>query len=214
MQYKNPYIGKRKIVNVVDYRYGINNQNIKLFENISFKISGGQDKLKQNYSIDNMDFSNHMTFDMLLDEQYEIVEFEGVYRRSWWPEGAWRIKNRYYCAEKYRHGGLQHERPTQPRILTQHQINFAKDNGAKFLFVSIEGSIAYKKLKIVMEDMVPYWGSNLSWIQPDNYYKVADCNNKACWQQIIYANITDDFSNTRWFTESLTAEQWRRLANG
>lgn len=211
--YKNPYIYGKHVVNAYDGTAGFNPQYGQMFLQICDEVSSGTDRLARNYSRSAFDFSNHMTIDMLLDDNGELVELEGVYRRDWWPGNVWRIKNRFYSPPPYRHPGLQFNRPKEQRILTTHQIKKAIANGANALFVSIEGPKAFTKMKVIMKTMVPYWGVDLEWKMPGRYFKVADCDSKPCWQQIIYANVKPnyDLSNERWFQESMTMDQWKEL---
>lgn len=211
--YKNPYQHASLVVNAYDQRTGFDPRYSDLFLRTCDMIASSNDRLGTNYSRMNFGFDGHMTIDMLLDDDGNVAEFEGVFRRDWWPRDVYRIKNRYYVAEDYRHPNMHYDRPTETRLLTQHQIEKARSRGAKALFVSIEGPKALQKMRFIMRTMVPYWNSGLDWKIPGRYFKVADCDSQPCWQQIIYANMAPGYDLARepWFMDSRSIDEWKEM---
>lgn len=212
--YRNPYLHAREVANIYDVqRGGFDPVRAEPFLRLCDAISTGGDRLSRNYARENFGFEGHLTIDALLDPAGEIVEFEGLFRRDWWPDGVWRIKNRYYIREEYRHPNLQHARPTQERLLTRHQIDRAVRHGAKALFVSVEGAAARRKLQFLLETTAPHWHAHLRWKHPDRHFRVADCDSRPCWQQIVYANIAPEYDLRQepWFCDSKSTDEWRGL---
>lgn len=54
------------------------------------------DRLNKNYALDRFDIKNHVMFDALYSQKNEFIACAGIYRRSAWPEGAFRLLNRTY----------------------------------------------------------------------------------------------------------------------
>ena len=99
-------------------------------------ISQSPHRLAGNYHPENMDLAGHLSFDLLVTREGEIVSFAGVYNGGRYPEGVFRILNRTWVADSLRvqHGAFPFL--TSGLILPVQLANLADD--LKLIFVSRE----------------------------------------------------------------------------
>ena len=96
-----------KVINVIDNGKTVS-EWITPLEKLLEKISSGADRLAKNYSLQNMNLQDHLSFDILVNEKNEIISFAGVYNGGRFPEGVYRVLNRTWVHEDYRvqHGAF------------------------------------------------------------------------------------------------------------
>lgn len=134
------------------------------FKILLSQISSGNDKKKNNYTLEKIDLAGHLSFDLLtLDEK--IIAFCGVYSGGRFPPGAFRILNRCYVVPEFRTKKLGRFADLNSKHLLNHQL---QEHAAEiqFPFVSREGPDGEKFLRqwasqnaptddwVVSEDMI------------------------------------------------------------
>lgn len=202
---------------VYDRTSGFHPEGVRLLETTCDTIVRGRDKRAANYRFSEFDFENYHSLYMLLDSNGSVVAFEGVYRRSWWPSGVWRVKNRTWIAPEHRALYGHRKRPdwnfVVPRYLSSFLIQRISQE-ADALFVSMEGATAQRKLALVRDNAAKYWRSSLPWEVWDRYVKVAEGEGPSSWQAIFFANCREEYDlrGEPWLTElAITPAQWQDL---
>lgn len=172
------------------------------------EIKRYDDKKKENYTLERMDLFNHLSFDMLLSDDDEIMCFSGLYNRPsskvvpGWPAGVYRLSNRTYIDRKFR-------TPTSTflstRFINPVQITKHKDD-IKFAFISREhpkSRFYFKKLK----QTIDYYDD---WTIDDNLVQVVpNVEKQSSYQCIIYKSYGTESHGFKRITE----EEWKHLPN-
>lgn len=158
------------------------------------------DHLKENYNSERLDLLGHKSFDLLLSERNDIVCFSGMYHRSEWPEGCYRISNRTYVNPKYRTSIYNY---LNPSMIGPHQIAIHKKD-IKMAFISREsfkGKYYFKALKRT----VPYY---TDWNTSDNMIQLFNSSQKSSYQYIVYKEFVE---NSLSKFKSISENEWKNL---
>ena len=143
-------------------------------------IAGGNDKLKDNYTLENIKLQEMICFCMLMYND-DIVGFSGLQRKPLWPEpfGDWedntpRVNSRCYIAPKFRQYKIRGDRIRYPwKYLAPYQIEMADKMGYNKLFWSTE---LYKRPGKTMDLTIEYAKKYL----PENWHY----NRLECYRDI------------------------------
>lgn len=180
--------------NVTDYNLYQN-----LLDNLNI-ITQSQDHLKDNYQLDRLDLSNHLSYDVLLDKNSHPVCFSGIYHRPYWPAGAYRISNRTFVVNTHR---TSHYSFLNPRYIGPIQIATHKSS-INLAFISREnpkGKYYFRKLK----RSVDFYSD---WTISDRMIKLVDDYKKSSYQYVIYKQYGDTSIDT---FESVAESEWNEL---
>lgn len=79
--------------------FDITDSLIELFDQERIKQSLRDDKLSSNYSKENFVFAEQESFSIGYKDQTPYL-FSTIFRRDWWPAGAYRIMNRTWKTER------------------------------------------------------------------------------------------------------------------
>lgn len=171
---------------------------IQLIKDECSRIIRSGDKLAKNYSFQNLDLDGHFAFDLLLDDQNQIMGWCGLYNGGRYPDGVFRAMNRLYLNPRLRANFFQAH--TRPLYFDQARRNREK---IRFLFISrnlIKG-------KYHLRRWVKYNSGEPGWEVSDLMIKVAPCEKKSCYQYIAFKN----FANVNWPTSGITEQEWLAL---
>jgi hypothetical protein len=171
-------------------------------EKLLQKISSGEDRLAQNYSLQNMKLAEHLSFDILLNEKNEIISFAGVYNGGRYPEGVYRVLNRTWVHEDYRvsHGAFLY---LTSKCILPVQLERLKSE-LKLVFVSRERLTGRRFLhKWVQHQEQP----ELWKVSEDLVQVVPNVEKKSCYQYICVRS----FAPVEWVAKSVTPDLWQKL---
>lgn len=189
-----------KIKNVIKYGNVTHQYNYKVFLDLLSKISK-DDKRHVNYTLDKIDLTNHITFDLLMSDDNEILCFSGLYNRPEWGIGVYRSSNRTYINPIYRKRYYNFFNPTYivPHQIREHlhEINFVFNSREH-----IKSKYYFKKAKKI----VPFYND---WIIAEKMAKVVPrSNSKSAYQGIMYKN----FTNICFPFDTINYNKWRNLS--
>jgi hypothetical protein len=189
------------IVNIINQGMISNSWYYKVLMDHIQIIKTSNDRLMNNYTFENMKLDDHLSLDMLVDDNGEMICFSGLFRREPWAKGVYRISNRTYVNPKYRTNSYNF---LNPSIIGPHQIEKHKED-IKFAFISREsfkGKYYFRKLK----RSVPFYND---WtISNKMMHVVPNGIDKSSYQYIIYKNYTDYEINP---IDGITEDEWREL---
>ena len=192
-----------KVINVID-NGKIVSEWITPLEKLLQKISSGSDRLAQNYSLENMKLSEHLSFDLLVNDENQIISFAGVYNGGRYPEGVYRVLNRTWVREDYRvsHGAFAYL--TSKYILPVQLQRLASK--LKMVFVSRE--------RLTGRRFLLKWAQHQPkadlWSVSENFVQVVpNVEKKSCYQYIC----SFSFVETNWNPKTLKPQQWLELAD-
>ncbi len=160
----------------------------KLYDFCQRFASSDREEKYLNYTPEGLDLTGHLTFDALVVED-EIVSFCGIYNGGRYPRGVYRILNRSFTRPDYRSSGLG-VRLLNSQFLVPIQIqNYVSQ--IDLAFVSIQEPHLRRALaKIVKQIKSPYLSN---WQYAEGMVQVALCEAKACYQNVIYSPLTNDY---------------------
>lgn len=192
-----------KVINVIDNGKTVS-EWITPLEKLLEKISSGADRLAKNYSLQNMNLQDHLSFDILVNEKNEIISFAGVYNGGRFPEGVYRVLNRTWVHEDYRvqHGAFAYL--TSKYILpVQCERLRAK---LKLVFVSRE--------RLTGRRFLLKWARHQpvsdNWKVSETFVQVVpNIEKKSCYQYICVRK----FSSVFWDPKTISEELWQKLEN-
>lgn len=154
----------------------------KLF-NLFNSFSQTNDKLKDNYKIENLQFDEFKDISVIVYKN-EIVAFASVLDRDIWPSNTSRIFNRLLRNKK-----LQWKNPAFgiiSKLIHDHQINYCKSIKKDYVFISQETKKLY--LQKWVQQANEY---SPEWIICDEKKKVTNGNSSGSIQHIAYKKISD-----------------------
>jgi len=191
------------IVNIINHGMIGNSWYYKVLMDHMQIIKTSNDPLMNNYTFENMKLGDHLSLDMLVDDNGEMICFSGLFRRVPWDKGVYRISNRTYVNPKYRTNSYNF---LNPSIIGPHQIEKHKED-IRFAFISREsfkGKYYFRKLK----RSVPFYND---WTISDKMMRVVpNGNDKSSYQYIIYKNYTDREIIP---FEGITEDEWHELSH-
>jgi len=189
-----------KIIKVIDHgQFIINDYSDILFDEID-KLAKSDDKLADNYKMENLQLRKHLSFDAAFTNNNELIAFCGIFNGGRYPDGIYRILNRTYVSPKFRIKGLRGGFFCTKNILT-HQLNQYKDL-ISTAFVSVEELKGKSYLTAWIANAPPF--NNSKWILSDGFVQVSNAHNKGCYQYIAY-------NGTLWTDDIIDKEAWLAL---
>ena len=155
--------------------------------------------LFHNYTPQGLDLAGHLTFDVLVDSQENLVTFCGVYSGGRFPPGVFRVLNRTYVAPEYR-GGQKKFAGLTSKFILPHQLNQFKDEIA-LAFVSREHLKARHFLRRWVRENAP----QKDWqVSSDLIHVAPKSLKKSAYQYVAFKKFRD----IEWAPPSVTPEQW------
>lgn len=177
-----------KVVNVI--RNGVVSDQ-DAFAMLVGTIGGVEDSVdqkKNNYTLTNLDLENHLSYDMLVNDQDGVICFSGIYKRPpskyvpGWPDGFYRICNRTYVNPAFRTSMYQF---FNPNIIGEQQIRENADL-IRFAFISREKPKA-KYTFIKMKNSFPYYSD---WtVHPLMVQVVPTVEKKSAYHRVFYKEL-------------------------
>lgn len=193
---------KFKVVNIVlNGKISSPGWMLKL-ENLLKTIQDGKHRTSENYSLDRMELDKHLTFDLLVNNQDEIISFAGLLNGGRYPDGIYRVLNRTWVAEEYRVNHASFPFLTSRFILSEQIARHRPQ--LKLIFVSRERLAGRLFLKrwCRQQPRDEEWQLSQKLIQV-----VPEVEKKSCYQYICFRNLC----GVEWTPKSVTPEQWQLL---
>jgi len=145
------------------------------------EFSETDDKLARNYK--NIDFDKFENY-TIITHNNDIVSFSSILYRDLWPKNTVRIFNRLWRNKKF-----DWVNPTFG-IISQlnynHQVNYARDNGFDFVFISREKTP--KHLTRWLKQANEFDGG---WIYCEDKKRVCNGSPENCVQWVIYKKVSN-----------------------
>ena len=171
-------IGQYKVLNKKSYQ-PYKEKLFKLFKS----FSQSNDKLKDNYKIENLEFDQLQEITVILFKD-EIVAFASVLDRDIWPSNTSRIFNRLLRNKQF-----DWKNPAFgiiSKLVHDHQIDYCKSIGKDYVFISQETKLLY--LKKWIQQANEY---SPGWILCGEKKRVTNGTSNGAIQHIIYKKISD-----------------------
>jgi hypothetical protein len=186
------------VINIIKYGKITNQKFYDKFLLLLDKLSLTDDKRKENYSLKSLDLDNHLTFDLLINNN-DIVCFSGLYNRPAWGEGIFRSSNRTFVNPNYRTNLYNF---LNPQYIVPTQVK-AHQNEIKLVFNSREhykSEFYFKKAK----EKVDFYNDWL--IHPGMVQVVPGSNKKTGYQKIMYKLFDEEIP-----FKTITVDEWKNL---
>lgn len=170
------------------------------FDKMMSLLSADESKRNENYTYENMDFKNHLTYDLLLTDDDEIICFSGLYSRPGWGERIYRSSNRTYVNPKFRNNAYNFY---NPMYIVPHQVTKFQSH-IDIVFSSREhykSEFFFKKAKTVVDFYK-------DWVIMDNMIKVVPTSTKKSAYQKV---IVKSFTGAKLPFASITKDEWNML---
>lgn len=162
-------------------------------------ITKSNDKYAANYTRKMLDLFGHKSFDVLFDDDDNLIGWCGLYNGNRYPDGVYRIMNRLYINPNYRQKVFN--LPITRQLYEDQIARNEKD--IKFLFLSRNEEKGIYHLKRWIQTC-----NEPGWVLSDGFVKVANCESKLCYQYIAYKKFAKDFS---WNYKEISLEEWHQL---
>jgi hypothetical protein len=186
-----------KIVNVVSHGEVTDSTSLKKMFDM---LSAVDDKRAENYTYEKMDLKNHLSFDLLTNEDDEIVCFSGLYSRPGWGQGIYRSSNRTFVNPKFRNKIYDFY---NPMYIVPHQVNKHKDD-ISIVFNSREhykSELYFKKAKSKLEFYH-------DWVIMENMIRVVPTSfKKSAYQKVMFKS----FNGSTLPFDTITVDEWKML---
>lgn len=154
----------------------------KLF-NLFNSFSQTNDKLKDNYKIENLEFDKFIDISVIIYKG-EIVAFASVLDRDIWPSNTSRIFNRLLRNKKF-----EWKNPAFgiiSKLIHDHQINYCKSIKKDYVFISQENKKMWLQKWITQANEY-----SPNWIICDEKKKVTNGTSSGSTQYIAYKKISN-----------------------
>jgi len=171
-------IGEYKVLNKQSY-LPFKDKLFDLFNS----FSQTNDKLKHNYTIDNLQFNESKEISVIIYKE-EIIAFASVLDRDIWPSNTSRIFNRLLRNKKF-----EWKNPVFgiiSKLIHDHQINYCKSINKDYVFVSQETKKLW--LQKWIEQANEY---SSGWIICNEKKKVTNGTSNGSTQYIAYKKISN-----------------------
>ena len=171
-------------------------------QQLLLKISSGPDRLAKNYTLENMYLPGHLSFDLLVNENDEILSFCGVYNGGRYPEGIYRVLNRTWLSNDLRisHGAF-------PFLTSTYILPFQLKKCAadlKLIFLSREN----RSGRLFLKKWQAHQPASENWSVSDKMIQVVPgVEKKSCFQFICQRS----FSPVTWNSKTIDEKDWLRL---
>ena len=160
-------------------------------------------RLKQNYA--SIDLSDYHSFTLLLTDDGRLVAFSGLQKNGPWQRNIARISSRFRIAKDFQTDGLMgrgYDRSifSGSKYLIPYQLGLAIEIGLSGVFLSRENINKRRHLQSMADRFNEFETRARYEVYPNavNICKrISDCainNEPACWQNVIYAKLKDDFA--------------------
>lgn len=164
---------------------------LPVFENLLQEIQEGNDKLKDNYTLQRINLEEFLYFSVIyIPEKDKIVSFSGIQTRSHWPNTVARVSSRLYTHPDYRKLGSVPSN-FNSTIMMPEQKQWAKEAGLSAVFWSRE-----EASDMLMEKMIKRNQSACKYGFTerlyDGIYNVCPLGTStpSCWQKIVVTEFT------------------------
>ena len=171
-------IGEYKVLNKQSY-LPFKDKLFDLFNS----FSQTNDKLKHNYTIDNLQFEESKEISVIVYKK-EIVAFASVLDRDIWPSNTSRIFNRLLRNKKF-----EWKNPAFgiiSKLIHDHQISYCKSINKDYVFVSQETKLLYLKKWITQANQY-----SPGWVLCEEKKRVTNGTSKSAIQHVIYKKISN-----------------------
>jgi hypothetical protein len=151
------------------------------------RIIASDDSFAENYSPQNFKLDQQAAISAsYIDDQISI--FSTIMKRDFYPEGTYRVFNRFWRNPAFRKNYPNKFVPAEILTLVQQQYLFTQAQlKARFIFISRE-----KSRNLWLQHVLPKFdmATEDSWWLTDDSYLVCDNrNSEACWQKLLYCNL-------------------------
>lgn len=187
-----------KVINIIKHGKVTNEKFYDKFLLLQYQILRKNDKRIKNYSLTSLKLDNHLTFDLLIEND-DIVCFSGLYNLPAWGEGIFRSSNRTFVNPNYRTNLYNF---LNPQYIVPTQVK-AHQNEIKLVFNSREhykSEFYFKKAK----QKVDFYNDWI--IHPGMVEIIPGSNKKEGYQKIMYKLFYGTIS-----FKTITVDEWKKL---
>ncbi|MBC85728.1 MAG: hypothetical protein CL677_01005 [Bdellovibrionaceae bacterium] len=160
-----------------------------------------EDKKGINYSPDSLRLVEHLSFDLLLDEDERILSFCGLFNGGRYPPGVYRALNRTWFHPSVRNSGpfsFLASNYILPQQLEQCGTEIST------LFISREGRFGHHFLEFWKR----HQADHTNWTLSSGFVHVApEGSTQSCYQRILKKQIRPP----AWLPESIDLDTWQAL---
>lgn len=203
---------------IVDLTLG---ENSKYYENFRHLIRWieANDKHRNAKNYYNLDKKLHEfdSFELLLQNDNEVIGFSGLYNNGYFPENTARACTRTYYNPLYRNKGLARKERWAESYFIKYELEKSLEKGYSYVFISIQGL----KLRRSLENLSNYLEKNTGYkwkVHPhlcntcrqfnDNDKFIGVNNEFTCWQNVCYAKIRE--TDTEFELPSKTIHEYKK----
>lgn len=186
-----------KIVNVISHGEVTDEASLRNMFDMLLTVD---DKRAENYTYEKMDLKNHLSFDLLTNENNEIICFSGLYSRPGWGSGIFRSSNRTFVNPKFRNKVYDFY---NPKYIVPYQVTKHRDD-IRIVFNSREhykSEFYFKKAKNVLEFYH-------DWSIMENMIRVVPTSfKKSAYQKVMFKS----FDGSMLPFDTLSVDEWKML---
>lgn len=156
------------------------------------KARNGLGRTQGNYSQRRFNALEHEAISMTFDG-VSCVSFSSIWKRDWYPGGTVRILNRFWKDPSYRRRKPVKEVANFVLDAIQQQVEFCKQSGYDFLFISREYNNG-RYMRFLCEEINK--NSKGQWFAPEGLFLVCDNPHVLpCWQHLIFLDLRESDRN-------------------
>lgn len=172
-------VGGKLKFNILEVK-GRETLNTDLIEKIEMCLSRclSEDKKRSNYTRESLNIKGHEYFHCLVDDDFKLISFSGVFRYPNYPDQVYRVLNRSFLFPDYRKPKFEAVNTTYILPLHLELLSHDKPN---YVFISREGRYGHLTLSHLKRNF-----RLKDWFLTDDFHKVtATGNNQKCYQRIL-----------------------------